>query len=364
MTTTNAAVLVPGRGLETRTLRLAGPRDDQVLVRIHASGVCHSDLHVLDGDWPVEEPIVLGHEGAGVVEAVGPAVRDLKPGDHVVLSWFAPCRRCAACAAGRAWLCSNTKAVANTLPDGSTPLADEDGAPVLPFLGLGTFSEYAVVPEAAAIVVPDEVPFPVGALIGCAVTTGVGAAVHTAAVRPGESAVVVGCGGVGQAIVLGLGLAGAHPVVAVDLAEGRLELARELGATHTLRGDDPALAEKVVEITGGAHHAFEAIGRPATIEALPGLLRAGGNAVLVGMTALGTKVSFDPFDLADQGKNILGCNYGSSVPTVDFPRLARLYLSGRLPLDRLVGGEGGLGDLPAAFADLRAGAGLRTVVRP
>ncbi|GAB3149915.1 alcohol dehydrogenase catalytic domain-containing protein [Microbispora hainanensis] len=364
MTVTNAAVLVPGQGLRSRALRLAGPRDDQVLVRIEASGVCHSDLHVLDGDWPVEEPIVLGHEGAGVVEAVGPAVRDVRPGDHVVLSWFAPCRRCEACAAGRAWLCSNTKAVSNTLPDGSTPLSDEDGAPVLPFLGLGTFSEYAVVPETAAIVVPDEVPFPVGALIGCAVTTGVGAAVHTAGVRPGESAVVIGCGGVGQAVVLGLGLAGAQPVVAVDLSDRRLDLARELGATHTLRGDDPALAEKVLEITGGAHHAFEAIGRAATIEALPGLLRAGGNAVLVGMTALGTRVSFDPFDLADQGKNILGCNYGSSVPAVDFPRLASLYLSGRLPLDRLVGAEAGLADLPAAFAGLRAGTGLRTVVRP
>ncbi|MEV1205346.1 zinc-binding dehydrogenase, partial [Microbispora rosea] len=185
-----------------------------------------------------------------------------------------------------------------------------------------------------------------------------------AGVRPGESAVVIGCGGVGQAVVLGLGLAGAQPVVAVDLSDRRLDLAAELGATHTLRGDDPALAEKVLEITGGAHHAFEAIGRAATIEALPGLLRAGGNAVLVGMTALGTRVSFDPFDLADQGKNILGCNYGSSVPAVDFPRLARLYLSGRLPLDRLVGAEAGLADLPAAFAGLRAGTGLRTVVRP
>lgn len=363
---TRAVVFDPAAGTtEIRTLTLAAPRGDQVLVRVAAAGVCHSDLHIVDGDWPVDGPLVLGHEGAGVVEAVGPDVRDVAVGDHVVLSWFAPCRRCAACAAGRAWLCANTKAVSNTLPDGSTPLSEEDGSPVLPFLGVGAFSEYTVVPESAAIPVARDVPFDVGALIGCAVTTGVGAAVHTAKVQPGESAVVIGCGGVGQAVIMGLRLAGAHPVIAVDLSAERLEQARELGATRTLRGDDPELAARVHEITGGgAHHAFEAVGRPATIEALPGLLRAGGQAVLVGMTAIGARVTFDPFDLADQGKSILGCNYGSSVPAVDFPRLAALHEAGRLPLGSLVGGAGGLADVERAFADLRAGVGLRTVLHP
>jgi S-(hydroxymethyl)glutathione dehydrogenase/alcohol dehydrogenase len=358
-------VLDPATGrLAVRTLTIAPPRGDQVLVRIRATGVCHSDLHVLDGDWPADAPMVLGHEGAGTVEAVGPDVRDVAVGDHVVLSWFAPCRRCEACLAGRAWLCTGTKAVANTLPDGSTPLTDENGEPVLPFLGVGTFSEHTVVPESAVVRVDAELPFEVGALIGCSVTTGVGAAVHTAKVVPGESAVVIGCGGVGQSILLGLGLVGADPVIAVDLSDERLAFARELGATHTLRGDDPDLAARVLDITGGAHHAFEAIGRPATIEMLPGLLRAGGQAVLVGMTALGTRVSFDPFDLADQGKSILGCNYGSSVPGVDFPRLAALTRTGRLPLERLIGDRGTLDDLDRAFTDLRAGTGLRTVLAP
>lgn len=362
---THALVFDPAtEEVAIRELRIAAPRADQVLVKIMASGVCHSDLHVLDGDWPVDVPMVLGHEGAGIVEAVGPNVRDVRPGDHVVLSWFAPCRRCEACASGKAWLCSNTKAVANTLPDGSTPLSDAAGNPVLPFLGVGTFSEYTVVPETATVRVSEEIPFEIGALIGCAVTTGVGAAVHTAKVQPGDSAVVVGCGGVGQAVVLGLRLAGANPIVAVDLSAERLELALELGATHTLRGDDPELLDRIHEITGGAHHAFEAIGRPATIESLPSMLRAGGQAVLVGMTAIGKRVSFDPFDLADQGKSILGCNYGSSVPVVDFPRLAALHLSGRLPLARLVGTHGELADAPKAFEDLRAGLGLRTILHP
>lgn len=364
--TTSAAVLDPAAGeVAVRRLTLAPPHGDRVRVRIGASGVCHSDLHVVDGDWPSDEPLVLGHEGAGVVDAVGPEVRDVAPGDHVVLSWFAPCRRCPACAEGRAWLCARTRAVANTLPDGSTPLSDPDGGPApLPFLGLGTFSEYAVVPEAAAVPIDAHVPFAVGALIGCAVTTGVGAAVRTARVRAGESAVVVGCGGVGQAILLGLGLTGAHPVVAVDLSDQRLDLARTLGAGHTLRGDDPQLPERVREITGGAHHAFEAIGRPATIETLPGLLRAGGQAVLVGMTAVDSRISLDPFDLADQGKSVLGCNYGSSVPAVDFPRLAALYGAGRLPLEQLIGARGTLRDAPRALAELRAGTGLRTVLAP
>lgn len=353
----------PGRALGDGELRLAEVRDDLVRVRLRASGVCGSDLHVADGDWTVEGPLVLGHEGAGVVEEAGPAVKDVRPGDRVVLSWFAPCRRCRNCVRGRAWLCQNTRALENTLPDGTTGFVSADGSPVPAFLGLGTFAEAAVVPESAAVRVPDGVPFPVAALIGCAVTTGVGAAANTAAARPGDSAVVVGCGGVGQAILLGLGLVGADPVIAVDLSDERLALASELGAAHALRGDDPDLAEHVRAITGGgADHAFEAIGNPATIGMLPSLLCRGGQAVIVGMPAEGVTVPLDPFDLADGGKRVLGCNYGSSVPLVDFPKIARLYLSGRLPLDRLVGRTTTLDGVDGALEDLRRAAGLRTVI--
>ena len=272
----------PGEALGDEELRLADVRDDLVRVRLRASGVCGSDLHVADGDWIAQGPLVLGHEGAGIVEEVGPGVGDVRPGDRVVLSWFAPCRRCRNCAAGLAWLCQNTRALENTLPDGTTGFISVDGSPVPAFLGLGTFAEATVVPESAAVKVPDGVPFPVAALIGCAVTTGVGAVVNTAGVRPGDSAVVVGCGGVGQAILLGLGLVGADPVVAVDLSEERLALARELGATHALCGDDPDLVDDVRTITGdGADHAFEAIGKAATIGVLPSLVVRGGQAVIV-----------------------------------------------------------------------------------
>ncbi len=353
----------PGRPIGDRELRLAEVRDDLVRVRLRASGVCGSDLHVADGDWPTEDPLVLGHEGAGVVEELGPGVRDVRPGDRVVLSWFAPCRRCRNCAAGRPWLCQNTRALENTLPDGTMAFASDDGSPVPAFLGLGAFAEATVVPESAAVKVPDGVPFPVAALIGCAVTTGVGAVVNTAGVGPGDAAVVVGCGGVGQAVLVGLALVGADPIIAVDLSEERLALARELGAAHVLRGDDPDLVDHVRSITGdGADHAFEAIGKAATIGLLPSLVCRGGQAVIVGMPAEGVTVPLDPFDLADGGKRILGCNYGSSVPSVDFPRLARLYLSGRLPLDRLVGRTTTLDGVAGALDDLRRAAGLRTVI--
>jgi S-(hydroxymethyl)glutathione dehydrogenase/alcohol dehydrogenase len=353
----------PGEPIGTEELRLAEPRGDLVRVRLRASGVCHSDLHVAAGEWTADGPLVLGHEGAGVVEAVGSGVRDVRPGDHVILSWFAPCRRCEYCARGEAWLCTGTRALDHVLPDGTTCFRRRDGTPVRAFLGLGTFAEATVVPESAAVSISRDIPFPVAALIGCAVTTGVGAVINTARVRPGDTAVVLGCGGVGQAILLGLNLVGANTIIAVDLSDERLALAGELGATHLLRGDDPDLAGSIHVITGGgADHAFEAIGSSATIELLPQLVGRGGQAVVVGMPAEGVLVAFDPFDLADQGKRILGCNYGSSVPSIDFPRLASLYASGRLPLDRLVGRTIALDSVDEALEDLRRAVGLRTVI--
>lgn len=353
----------PSEPLDAEELRLTEVRDDLVRVRLRASGVCHSDLHVAAGEWKVDGPLVLGHEGAGVVEAVGPGVRDVRPGDHVILSWFAPCRRCEQCARGRAWLCTGTKALDNVLPDGTTGFFRRDGTPVRAFLGLGTFAEKTIVPESAAVPIPTDVPFPVAALIGCAVTTGVGAVTNTARVRPGDTAVLLGCGGVGQSILLGLGLVGADTIIAVDLSDERLALAREFGAAHTFRGDDPDLSDHIHAITGGgAEHAFEAIGAPATIEMLPRLIGRGGQAVVVGMTPEGIRVEFDPFDLADQGKRILGCNYGSSVPSVDFPRLARLYASGRLPLGRLIGRTVALDTVNEALEGLQRAVGLRTVI--
>lgn len=344
-------------------LELVEPSGDLVRVRLTASGVCHSDLHVANGEWTAPLPMVLGHEGAGVVEAVGPQVRTLRPGDHVALSWYAQCGHCRRCRQGRAWLCTGTRATSHELPDGRTSLRDAHGNGVHAFLGLGTFAEATVVPEAAAVAVPADLPAGIAALIGCAVTTGVGAVLNTAEVRAGDSAVVVGCGGVGQSILLGLALVGADPIIAVDLSDERLAHARALGATHALRGDDPDLVAEIAAITdGGADHAFEAIGRAETITQLPSLIGRGGQAVLVGMPAEGVSARIDPFDLADAGKRVLGCNYGSSVPAVDFPRIARLYRSGRLPLDALIGTVRPLDELDAAFGDLRGAVGLRTIL--
>ncbi|MFJ9381506.1 alcohol dehydrogenase catalytic domain-containing protein [Streptomyces sp. NPDC101455] len=359
-----AIVFDPATGLTERevALRPAGPGEVEIDVR--AAGVCHSDLHILTGDWPSDRPLVLGHEAAGVVTAVGPGVTTVRPGDHVVLSWFAPCRRCRKCVAGQAWLCTGTTAVANTLPDGSTPFTDTDGTEVWPYLGLGAFTSRLVVPESAAVKVPEELPFEVGALLGCSITTGVGAVVNTAGVRPGESAVVIGTGGVGLSVVMGLRLVGADPIVAVDLSPERLDVARRFGATHTLDGASTDVARWCQEQLGGVDYAFEAIGSPKVIETLPAMLTSGGAAVLVGMTPTAATGAFDLFDLADQGKRILGCNYGSSVGEIDIPRLARLYLSGRLPVDELIGTVRPLTEAAAAFDDLRNNTGVRTILRP
>lgn len=362
MSATAPAFVVRGREAAIEQISVAAPGPGEVAVEIRAAGVCHSDLHVLDGEWSTDRPLVLGHEASGVVAAVGAGVADVAPGDRVVLFWFAPCGRCANCAGGRGWLCTGTTALANTLPGGGTAFGDSAGAEVWPYLGLGAFTRRVVVPESAAIVVPAELPFEVGAVLGCAVTTGVGAVLNTAGVRPGDRAVVVGCGGVGLSVIAGLRLVGADPIVAVDVSDEKLQAATALGATVVVRADRDDPVEAVLEATGGADFAFEAIGRAQTIESLPRMLAPGGAAVLVGMTPEGVRVEIDPFDLADQGKRILGCNYGSSVARVDIPRLARLYLSGALPLDRLLGRTIAIDELPDAFAEMRRGSGLRSIV--
>lgn len=361
---TEATTFRTGRGVSREPLTVASPGPGQIRVGIRATGVCHSDLHIVNGDWPAEQPLVLGHEAAGVVEETGPGVTTVQPGDHVVLSWFAPCGRCVNCAAGRGWLCTGTTALSNTLPDGTTAFRDGDGEPLWPYLGLGTFTPEVVVPESAAVKVDERLPFNVGALLGCSVTTGVGAVLNTAKVPAGASAVVIGCGGVGLSVVMGLRLAGADPIIAVDLSEEKRAMARELGATVTLDPRETDLSEFVTEQFGGVDFAFEAIGNEKVIETLPGLLAPGGAAVLVGMTRIGARSSIDPFDLADQGKSILGCNYGSSVAQVDIPRLARLHLAGLLPLERLIDRVRPLSEAADALEDLAAGTGLRSVLTP
>lgn len=350
-----------GSRLELRRVTVADPGPGEVLVRLRASGVCGSDLHVLDGEWHMPTPTVLGHEGAGTVEAVGEGVTDVAPGDSVVLSWYYPCRRCRACLSGRAWACTGTRAEECVLPDGTTRLT-VDGDRVYPYLAVGTMSEYTVVPESAAIRVPAELPFDVASLIGCSITTGVGAVVNNAQVPPGASAVVLGCGGVGLAVVMGLVLSGAGPVIAVDVSDEKLEHARTLGASHVLRADDD-LAARVADLTdGGAEFAFEVTGRTASAELLPSLLASGGTGVLVGLPPEGTTARFDVLDLATGGKTLIGSNYGGAVPGRDFPRLARFYLDDRLPLDGLISHRIRLSEVNEAFDAMRAGGRTRSVI--
>ncbi|WP_312182157.1 zinc-binding dehydrogenase [Arthrobacter sp.] len=347
--------------LDIRTIDVAAPGPGSVLVRLGASGVCGSDRHVLDGDWQLPSPTVMGHEGAGTVAAIGEGVVDVAVGDHVILSWFYPCRRCTACVSGRSYVCTGSRAEECLLPDGTSALS-ENGTRVFPYLAVGSMSEYTVVPESGAIKVPAAVPFDVASLIGCSIATGYGAVVNDAAVQAGQSAVVVGTGGVGLSIIMALNLVGANPIIAVDLSEEKLAAARELGATHTLQpGND--LAAQIQEITGGgADFAFEAIGRVQTIESLPGLITGGGKAVIVGLPPQDAPVSIDALELAESGKSLIGSNYGSTVPGRDFPRLAELYLAGKLPVDKLISDRIKLDEVNEAFDAMRRGERARSVI--
>ena len=366
MTETRAAVLrTAGRPATIEHLELAEPRAGEVRVRILASGVCHSDLHVRDGDWPRPTPIAMGHEGAGVVEAVGPGVRSLSVGQPVALSWLVPCGICRACVAGRPWACPDSPSFRHRMPDGATVLTDRDGGAVLSYCGIGTMAGATVVPAAAAIALPDGVDPAVAALIGCCVATGVGAVLKTAEVPAGASVAVIGLGGVGLSCVMGAVLAGAERIVAVDRVAAKLGVARSLGATHVLlAGDDPtATIEALRDVTdGGPDFVFEAIGRPATVELAIEALPLGGTAVLVGMTPLETRASFAVYPFVDGSRRILGSNYGFADPPVDFPRYAELHLAGRLPIERLIDRRIGLDGIEAAFDRLRDGVGLRQVI--
>ncbi|MBS3182458.1 zinc-binding dehydrogenase [Leucobacter sp. Marseille-Q4368] len=363
---TGNALLFEGVGSEPylQSIETRPPRHGEVLVKLEAAGICHSDLHVLKGEWPIWERTALGHEGAGIVVGLGEGTTGLTVGDRVILSWYAACGYCSACVDGKTWLCSKSNAVNHMLPDGTTPLSAKDGRPVQPYLGVSAFSEYAVVPREAVVKVPHEVPPEIAALIGCAVTTGVGAVLNTAGVKAGETAVVVGAGGVGQAIVLGLRLSGASKVIVLDPSEERLEIAAQLGATDVIDGMCSQRFEKVKELTDGegVDFVFDAIGISRVTADVMKYLKYGGAAVLVGMPAKDDKVTIDHWPLVYSGQRILGCHYGSSRPQADFVKIARLYLSGLLPLDQLVGDRIPQTQISDAILGLEKAAGKRVVV--
>lgn len=351
--------------LEIQQVQVAAPGLGQVRIRLGASGICGSDRHVLDGEWTLPQPTVMGHEGAGIVEAIGEGVTELAVGDHVVMTWFYPCLHCAACREGRTWVCTGSRADECLLPDGTTAMSQND-QPVYPYLAVGSMAEYTVVPAQAAIKIPEDVPFDVAALIGCSVATGFGAVVNDAEVKPGRSAVVIGTGGVGLCIIMGLALAGAQPIIAVDIHEESLELAKRFGATHLVNSQGRTtqdVADEIRQITGeGVDYAFEAIGRAETIQQMPAFLRLGGTAVVVGLPPQNSPIGLDLLSFAESGQRLLGSNYGSTVPARDFPMLAGLYRTGQLPIDELITQRCNLDEVNHAFDQMRAGAHGRSVI--
>jgi len=363
---TRAAVLHHvGEPIRIETLDLEPPRAGEVLVKVAAAGICHSDWHVASGATAHPLPVLLGHEGAGVVEAVGPGVVNLHPGSHVALNWAPSCGRCFYCLNGSPSLCEAFLAAtwAGAMMDGTTRFS-LDGKPVCQYCSLGCFSEWTVVPESCCVPLPETVPAPVAALIGCAVMTGVGAVLNTAQVRPGSSVAVFGAGGVGLSAVLGAKLAGAGKIIVVDRAENKAEMAHTFGATDFVPAG-PAAVATIRALTGGrgADFTVEAVGAPAVQEACFAAARPGGAVILAGLSAMGSSTNLPGAIITRQAKTVIGSYYGSAVPARDFPLLAGLYLQGRLELDRLITRTYPLDAINEAYARMLAGEGARSVVR-
>ena len=335
-----------------------GPRD--VVVNISASGVCHSDLSVINGTLPMPPPAILGHEGTGVVESVGSEVSGLKPGDRVVGSFIPACGDCWFCNNGQSNLCEATYAVM------ATPRATRsDGTPLPTMTGLGTFADSMTCDVMSLVKVETDLPDEELALIGCGVTTGVGAALNTAQVVPGSTVAVVGCGGVGQAVVQGAKIAGAARLIAVDPVELKRTTALQLGATDTVdpSADDPVAQVQALTSGRGADYAFEVIGNPATIREAFDMTRAGGTCVAVGVPRFDQSIELPSMPLILQEKRILGTVYGSAQVNRDFPRLIALVEQGRLDLGDMVSRKMGLNDINDAFKAMQAGEVIRSVIQ-
>jgi S-(hydroxymethyl)glutathione dehydrogenase / alcohol dehydrogenase len=360
-----AAVLhIPDRHFVVEELDLAAPRQGEVLIKIAASGVCHSDWHVATGDTKQPMPCVTGHEGAGVVMEVGTGVTRLKVGDHVTLSWAPDCGECFYCLQGQPNLCETYTAPLwrGVMLDGE-PRLSLRGQPVYHYCGLASFAEYAVIPEQACIPIRADVPLTVAALVGCAVATGVGAALYTAKVRAGDSVVVFGAGGVGLNIIQGAALSGASTIIAVDTNAEKTHIAKQFGATHTLIADANTLTA-IRDLTHGrgAEHVFESVGTPKVQETSLEAVRPGGMLTLVGLSPMGSGTNLPGAVIVRQEKTIKGSYYGSVNPRRDFPLLLDLYMAGKLKLDELVSQQYSLDAINEAYASMLSGTVARGVI--
>jgi Zn-dependent alcohol dehydrogenase len=351
--------------LTIEEVELDPPKADEVLVRMRAAGVCHSDLHTYRGELRAVPPLVLGHEGAGTVEAVGENVTRVQPGDRVLINWLPACETCPTCLSGRHNLCERLPGTTfrALLLDGTSRLRTLDGLTLKHYLSVATMSEYAVIHEDSAIPIPDDVPFEVAAIIGCAVATGVGAVLNTAQARAGRPAAVIGAGGVGLSAIQGCRLVGCHPIIAVDLMESKLAFARRMGATHTVNASETDAVDALRDLTGGGpEYVFDSVGSAVTISQALGSARPGGTAVIIGLHATRIEVPISPGELVLRNKRLLGSFVGSIRPRVDLPMLVELYRAGRLQLDDMITKRYPLDDLPQAFHDMEAGTVARGVL--
>jgi NDMA-dependent alcohol dehydrogenase len=352
--------------LVVEDVQLAAPKHGEVLVKIGAAGVCHSDYHFMNGDLPIGLPCVIGHEGAGVVEEVGQGVTTVKPGDHVVLLFRPNCGHCEFCSQGRPALCWMAGKIRNTghLLDDTSRIS-RNGDEIKHFLGVSCFAERTVVPEQGIVPIAKDIPLEVAALVGCAVMTGVGAVMNTAHVPPGASSLVIGVGGVGLNCIMGLQLVGAYPIIAADIHDSKLETATDFGATHVINSGSTDLVAAVKELTGdGVDYAFEAIGNPKTMSQAFAALRRGGTATAVGIAPMGSEMSVSAGDLVYQEKSLKGSYYGGAHPQTDMPRLLELYQHGRLPIDKLITRRYKLDQVNEAYDALLKGEVARSVLIP
>lgn len=346
--------------LEIEDIQVSNPGPREVLVRTVAAGVCHSDLHFMNGSYPYALPTILGHESAGIVEAVGKDVTYVKKGDHVITCLSAFCGHCEKCITGHLSLCQSPEVSRKA---DESPRLSQDDKPVHQFLNLSSFAEMMLIHEHALVKIKEEMPFDRAALIGCSTTTGVGAVFHTAQVQPGSKVAVVGCGGVGLACINGAAIAGAGQIIAIDMVDSKLEIAKALGATDTINAsqvDDPVKA--VMELTkGGVHYSFEAIGLKTTTEQCFRMLQSGGTATIIGMVPVGTMVELHAAEFLSE-KKIQGSNMGSNRFRVDMPRFVDFYLSGRLHLDEMISKHINLSDVNTALDALKSGQESRHII--
>jgi alcohol dehydrogenase len=344
---------------------LSGPRPGELLVRIEAAGVCHSDLSVVDGSRIRPLPMALGHEAVGVVEEVGQGVRDVAVGDHVVLTFVPSCGLCVECASGRPALCIPAAAAngSGQLLHGPAVLRDAEGQTIHHHLGVSGFASHAVVARESAVVIPKDVPMATAALFGCAVLTGVGAVLNTANVRPGQSVAIFGLGGVGLAAVMGALVANAYPIIAVDPVEQKRQVALKHGATAAFAPDEAVEGIKAL-IAGGAEVTFEAVGVPSALEAAFRAARRGGMTVAMGLPHPQKILTLPALAFAGEGRTMIGSYMGSAAPQRDIPRFIALWRAGRLPVDALHSTTLPLGEINDAFESLACGAAIRQILLP